>query len=266
MIKMEIPTGAKVKMPALFIGHGSPMNAIEDNLFTRGWREMGAGIPRPRAILVISAHWETRGAQVLNLPKPEMIYDMYGFPRELYEVKYPAPGSPETAKEIVQKIKGVSPTGYWGFDHGAWSILVHLFPDASVPCFQLSLSTTRNIRWHYDFARQLSFLREEGILIVGSGNIVHNLRFGSAIYDPAPDWAIEFDKKVASLLEGRDHEPLINYKSMGSAAELSVNSAEHYLPMLYIASLHDEGEKLAFYNEGNYDTLINSWMRCFKIG
>lgn len=258
----------ETKMPVLFIGHGSPMNAVEDNPFTRGWKKMVEGIPTPKAILCISAHWETQGTRVLSSQNPKMIYDMYGFPQKLYDLKYPAPGAPKLAESVANRIK--EPTVLlddgWGFDHGTWSVLAHTFPDATIPCFQLSLNKTRNLQWHYDLAQQLGFLRQRGVLIVGSGNIVHNLRYMRQMFQPSPDWALEFDEKSTQLILDRNHKQLINYLELGSAAEISINSGEHYLPMLYTLALQEKDEDLVFTNHGQHDTLIGTGMRCIKIG
>lgn len=255
-------------MPVLFMGHGSPMNAIENNSFTQGWKNMVKDIPTPKAILVISAHWESKGTKILAVDKPKLIYDMYGFPKELYAVKYPVAGSPELAKEITENVKftEVGLDHEWGLDHGAWSILVHMYPDASIPSFQLSLNYTRDMQWHYDLAKELSYLRKKGVLIVGSGNIVHNLRYMAYMNEKPLDWALEFDAKSEELMNKGDHASLINYKALGSAAEISVNSAEHYIPLLYTLALQQKDEKITYFNHESKDTLINSFMRSLKIG
>jgi len=255
-------------MPVLFMGHGSPMNAIEDNSFTRGWKNMVKDIPTPKAILVISAHWETQGSKVVAVDKPKMIYDMYGFPKKLYEVTYPCDGSPDFANEIQKSISytNVELDHEWGLDHGAWSILVHMYPDASIPCFQFSLNKTRDLQWHYDLAKELLFLRKKGVLIVGSGNIVHNLRYAQYMYNKPFDWALEFDAKVEELIADRNHTALINYKTLGEAAQISVNSAEHYIPLLYCLALQQKNEKVIYTNHADKETLIGSFMRCLKIG
>lgn len=255
-------------MPLLFMGHGSPMNAIEDNAYTQGWKNMVKDIPKPKAILVISAHWETTGSKVLAVDTPKLIYDMYGFPQKLYEVKYPCEGSPDFADEIQKSIThtNVELDHEWGLDHGAWSILVHMYPDASIPCFQFSLNKTRDLQWHYDLAKELAFLRKKGVLIVGSGNIVHNLRYMQYMYNKPFDWALEFDAKVEELIADENHAALINYKSLGEAAEISVNSAEHYIPLLYILALKTKNEKVVYTNHADKETLIGSFMRSLKIG
>lgn len=256
------------KMPVLFLGHGNPMNAVEDNIFTKGWREAVKDIPKPKAILCISAHWETYGTKVLAHPSPKMIYDMYGFPQKLYEVKYPAPGSPHFAEEVMERVNftRIELNHKWGFDHGAWSVLTHTFPEADIPCFQLSLNRTRDMQWHYDLAKELAFLRRKGVLIVGSGNIVHNLSNFGALSKKSPEWALAFDAKSAELLKNGNHRGLINYQQWGQAAMLSVNSAEHYIPMLYAAALRDKEDDFAFFNHALHDNLMATGMRCFKIG
>ncbi|MFY0674613.1 MAG: 4,5-DOPA dioxygenase extradiol [Bacteroidia bacterium] len=256
------------KMPVLFMGHGNPMNAIEDNVFTRGWKQMVKDIPTPKAILCISAHWETNGAKVLSSAQPRMIYDMYGFPQKLYQVKYPAVGSPELAKEVSSQVKftNVALDDTWGFDHGTWSVLVHAFPDADIPCFQLSLNKTRNMKWHYDLAKELTYLRSKGVLIVGSGNIVHNLSNFKALFDKTPDWALEFDKKSTELILDDNHSALLDYKQFGKSALLSVNSAEHYIPMLYAISQKEKGDSIQFFNHDIHENLMATGMRSIRIG
>lgn len=259
--------GTDTLMPVLFIGHGNPMNAVEDNPFTNGWKEMVKDVPTPKAILVISAHWETAGgAKVFAGQKPKMIYDMYGFPQNLYQVQYDCNGNPDLANEIGLKVPEIAPTHDWGLDHGAWSVLVKTYPEASIPCFQLSLNKTRDLQWHYDLAKQLAFLRRKGVLILGSGNIVHNLREIRSLNQPVTDWALEFDAKVADLIQAGDHNPLVNYESLGSSAKISVNSAEHYIPLLYALALQEDGERVQFANVNLDQTLLGAGMRSLKIG
>lgn len=240
------------KMPMLFVGHGNPMNAILDNSFTQGWASITKDIPSPQAILCVSAHWETRGSYVTAMDQPKTIYDMYGFPKELYEVKYDCPGSPELAK-IIQS--GTSDNTIqldhdWGLDHGTWSVLVKMYPEANIPVIQLSLDRSLTPQQHYDLAKQLQPLREKGILILGSGNIVHNLRYASFAEKPTPyDWALEFDEKSKELINSFDHQSLINYNSLGTAAQLSIPTPEHYLPLLYILANQTAKDKLKFFNE-----------------
>jgi 4,5-DOPA dioxygenase extradiol len=245
------------KMPALFLGHGSPMNAIEENEFVKGWREAGRSIPKPAAVLCISAHWETRGTFVTAMEKPETIHDFGGFPKELYEVKYPAPGSPQLANEVKKLIKKteVGLDEKWGLDHGCWSVIRHLYPEADVPVIQLSLDYFQSPQDHYDLAKELAPLRSNGVLIVGSGNIVHNL--GMVAWDRLNDynfgyeWAIEAKEKMKKFILEGDHKSLIDYKSQGRAFTLSVPTPEHFLPLLYVLALKDENETVTFFNDKN---------------
>jgi len=253
------------RMPALFIGHGSPMNAVEDNEFSRAWSKAGRSLPRPKAILCISAHWETKGTQVTAMEKPKTIYDFYGFPPELYAVQYPAAGSPNLARRIQELVKPVEVVQdlSWGLDHGAWSVLCRLFPQADVPVVQLSLDRSISPQAHYDLGQQLGALRKEGILIVGSGNVVHNLG-RIAWEDTALDWANEFDDAVRNWILAGDHEALIRYQAQGPLAALAINSAEHYKPLLYVLGAARPGESVHFFVEKV--TLGSISMRSFKVG
>jgi len=238
------------RMPVLFVGHGSPMNAIEDNEYGRGWAEAGKALPRPKAILCVSAHWETPGTQATAMDQPKTIDDFYGFPPELYAVTYPAPGSPELARRVIElALPGlVAPDRNWGLDHGAWSVLRRMFPQADVPVVQLSLDRGKSPREHFDLGRQLQPLRDEGILILGSGNIVHNL--GMIVWEErAFDWAVEFDAQVKQWILDDDPEPIIAYDRQGRAAALSINSAEHFKPLLYALGARVPGEPVGFFNE-----------------
>ncbi len=254
------------KMPVLFVGHGNPMNAIEDNEYSRAWAEMGKSLPRPKAILAVSAHWETNGTKVTAADRPKMIYDMYGFPKELYEVNYPAPGSPalvDTVRKII-KMTDVEPDATWGLDHGTWSVLNRMFPKADIPVVQFSLDRTKNPLYHYQLGQQLKELREEGVLIVSSGNIVHNLR--AVIWDDNAkyDWAESFDTKVKNWILTDDHDPLINFQRHGQEAALSINSGEHYTPLLYTMGAKDEGEPISFFaDKVTYGSLS---MRSVRVG
>jgi 4,5-DOPA dioxygenase extradiol len=236
------------KMPALFVGHGSPMNAIEDNEFSRAWEKVGKGLPRPNAILCISAHWETSGTLVTGMEKPKTIHDFGGFPPELYAMEYAAPGSPGLARvtqEAVQKTR-VRLDQSWGLDHGTWSVLCRMFPSADVPVIQLSLDRTQAPAFHYSLGRELHALRNKGVLIVGSGNIVHNLGV-IAWQDKGYDWAIEFDETVKHLIASGDHDSIVRYQSLGQAARLAIPTNEHYLPLLYILALQDKQEQIRFF-------------------
>jgi len=253
------------RMPVLFIGHGSPMNAIEDNEFSRAWEEVGKKLPQPRAILCISAHWETQGTQVTAMEKPRTIHDFYGFPRPLFEVQYPAPGSPDLAQRVCNLVKEstIQPDLTWGLDHGTWSVLCRMYPNANVPVVQLSLDRTIDAAGHYALGQQLKDLRQAGVLILGSGNIVHNLRL-MVWEDTAFDWAVDYDARVKGWILDGDHESIIHYEKYGSAAMLSVNSAEHYLPLLYILGLKEQDEPVGFFAEKLWGGSLS--MRCVQIG
>jgi len=252
-------------LPALFLAHGSPMNAITDNAFTRSVRELGHELPRPAAVLVISAHWMTPGSRrALCAPKPRTIHDFGGFPRELYEIEYPAPGAPQVATQ-VSALTGAILDDTWGFDHGNWSVLRHLFPGADVPVLQLSLDTAAPGFEHVAIARQLAPLRRRGVLIVGSGNIVHNL--GAIRWQPdAPsyDWTIEFDEWVKDRLLDGDIDALARYQELGAVARLAAPTNDHYLPMLYAAALRTEADDVRFTYEGLEMGSLS--MRCALIG
>ena len=238
------------RMPVLFVGHGNPMNAILENEITEGWRKMGQHL-QPNAILCVSAHWETRGARVTMAPKPRTIHDFGGFPRELFEVEYPAPGAPEYASMIVDQVKSrsVLEDHEWGLDHGTWSVLVKMFPRADVPVFQLSLDRNLGLQDHYDLAKELSFLRHKGVLVIGSGNIVHNLYRAKWDSDVPYDWAVAFDEQARSLILDKDHKALIKGEGLSSEAALAIPTREQYLPMLYSLALQDTYESVSFFNE-----------------
>lgn len=258
-------SGAPSKMPVLFAGHGSPMNAIEDNEFSRAWAAVAAALPRPRAILCVSAHWETDGTRVTAMPKPRTIHDFWGFPPELYQKQYPAAGSSADAqltRDTVRSVR-VEPDMSWGLDHGTWAVLCRMFPAADVPVFQLSLDRGLAPQRHYEIGRELAPLRERGLLVVGSGNMVHNL--GMMEWTDKPfDWAAAFDAKLKSLIMQHDHEALIRYDRLGSAAALAIPTNEHYLPMLYALALQGKAEPLSFFAEKV--TLGSISMRGFRIG
>jgi len=253
------------RMPVVFIGHGSPMNAIENNEFSRAWIEVGKTLSSPKAILCVSAHWETKGTQVTAMEQPRTIYDFYGFPPELYAKTYPAPGSPELAKRVQDLVggDGITLDHNWGLDHGTWSVLARLFPNADVPVIQLSLDVTKNAQAHYDLGQQLRPLRDEGILMIGSGNIVHNLRM-VVFEDTAFDWAIIFDGNVKQWILDDNHEPIIHYSEQGSEAALAINSAEHFKPLLYVLGAKEPGELVSFFAEKVWGGSLS--MRCVKIG
>jgi len=243
------------QMPVLFVGHGSPMNAIEENQFVKGWREVGKTLPAPTAILCVSAHWETRGTYVTAMEHPRTIHDFGGFPQQLFEVQYPAKGSPELA-EVTQDITTKTEIGLdekWGLDHGCWSVLKQFYPAADVPVIQMSLDDSRAPQYHYDLARQLLPLRKKGVLIIGSGNMVHNLRLidWSQANEPGVgyDWAIEANKKMKKFILSNDHQSLVNYQSQGKAMNLAVPSPEHFLPLLYALALKEGNEKIEIFND-----------------
>lgn len=257
--------GASDLMPVLFVGHGSPMNAIEDNEFSRTWKTVSKILPTPTAILCISAHWETKGTKVTAMAVPKTIHDFGGFPQELFDKQYPAPGSPLFAAETKNLIRktNVELDQEWGLDHGTWSVLAPMFPLATIPVYQLSLDYTQPPQYHYDLGKELAALRRKGVLILGSGNIVHNL--GRVQWsDQAYDWAIEFDAKAAKLMEDGNHNALIHYESLGNAAKLSIPSNEHYLPLLYTLALQEKNEALSFFAAKT--TMGSISMRSVKIG
>lgn len=247
--------GNTEKMPVLFLGHGSPMNAIEENEFVRGFRESVRTIPKPKAILCISAHWETKGTRVTAMSNPRTIHDFGGFPKALYEVNYPAPGSPELAeatKNIITKTEVIL-DDKWGLDHGAWSVIKHMYPDADIPVVQMSLDYQQTPAYHYELARELDRLRSKGILIIGSGNMVHNLRMVAwdkmNVDDYGYDWALEASDKMKQFILNGNHTSLINYRSNGRPFELAVPTPEHYLPLLYTLALQGKDEKVSLFND-----------------
>jgi 4,5-DOPA dioxygenase extradiol len=253
--KMAESFGNTEQMPVLFMGHGSPMNAIDENEFVRGFRKMGEGIPTPNAIICVSAHWETKGTFVTAMEKPPTIHDFGGFPQALFDVEYPAPGSPALAKEMQNLVTktALGLNEQWGLDHGAWSVIKHLYPKADVPVIQLSLDYSQPAQYHYDLARQLSALRKKGVLIIGSGNMVHNL--GKVAWNRLNetgfgfDWAIEANDKMKACILSGDHTDLINFKAQGKAFDLAIPTPEHYLPLLYVLALQEKNEKPTFFND-----------------
>lgn len=243
------------KMPVLFLGHGSPMNAVEENEFVKGFRDVAKEIPNPNAILCVSAHWETRGTFVTAMEKPMTIHDFGGFPQALFEVQYPAPGSPELARETKSLVKkaDVGLDEKWGLDHGAWSVIKHMYPNADVPIIQMSLDYSQTPQFHYELARELKSLREKGVLIVGSGNMVHNLKM--VAWDKLNadeygfDWAIEASEKMKKYILSGDHKQLIDFRSQGKSFDLAIPTPEHYLPLLYSLALKDESENVSLFND-----------------
>jgi 4,5-DOPA dioxygenase extradiol len=241
-------------MPAIFFGHGNPLNALLRNAYTEGWSAIGKSIPRPKAILSISAHWYLPGTAVTVTATPRTIHDFGGFPRELYDVQYPASGSPQLAERIKELLTplAVEMDESWGLDHGTWSVLCHVFPQADIPVVQLSIDETRPPEFHYEVGKRLAPLRDEGVLVIGSGNLVHNLHtyaWGSHEVEPF-DWAVRFEKQAREFLLAGDYAPLINYESLGSDALLAAPTPDHYLPLLYVIALRRKGEAVSFPVEG----------------
>ncbi len=242
-------------MPVLFIGHGSPMNGIEDNEFSRRWTKMAKEIPTPKAVLVISAHWFTRGTKITAMDFPKTIHDFGGFPKELFATQYPAPGNPALAKETAQLLKSahVELDHDWGLDHGTWTVVRHMYPKADIPVLQLSIDYTKAPQYHYDLAKELYALRKKGVLIIGSGNMVHNL--GMIAFDKINepeygyDWAKSINEKFKSLIMEGDHKPLINYSTLGKEALLAIPSPDHYLPLLYTLGLKGSKDSVSFFND-----------------
>ena len=241
-------------LPALFLGHGNPMNAITSNEYTTAWAKLAAGLPRPRAILAISAHWYQPGVHVTGQTAPPTIHDFGGFPRELFEVDYPAPGSPELAAQVQQLLgpARVQLSQQWGIDHGTWSVLIHMYPKADVPVVQLSIDETLQPTLHLQLARQLAPLRQDGVLILGSGNVVHNLHaYGWGRKQLAPyDWGLRFEQRVRALIEAERFDDVAAYEGLGADAALSAPTPEHFLPLLYVLGQHIPGEPIGFPCEG----------------
>lgn len=243
----ELPLSGR--MPALFIGHGNPMNVITDNPFRKEWEKIGKELPAPAAILCVSAHWLTRGTAVTMSEKPRTIHDFGGFPPEMYRQQYPAPGATEMAQAAIDTVKyaAIQPDTQWGLDHGAWCVLKAMYPEANVPVFQLSIDYGRPAQYHYELARELAFLRSRGVLIIGSGNVVHNL----GMMNPggkAFDWAIEFDSFVQTHIAQNTPQPLIDFEKQGTLARMAHPTPDHYLPLLYVLGARDKDDEAAFFN------------------
>jgi 4,5-DOPA dioxygenase extradiol len=241
-------------MPAIFVGHGNPMNIVRRNRWTEGWTAIGASLPRPSAILAMSAHWYVPATKVTAMPHPQTIYDFGGFPQELYEKKYPAPGDPSLAGKIRDILAPLNAEldHEWGLDHGTWSVLYHMYPKADIPVVQLSIDRTQPLSFHYEIGKMIAPLRDEGVLILGSGNIVHNLRaYEWDRPDPgAFDWASKFDAKVKGLLKAGKDAECIDYPALGPEAKLSVPTPEHYLPLLYVLGSRRKDEAISFPVDG----------------
>lgn len=257
--------GNGTKMPALFIGHGNPMNAIEDNAFSRAWKHAAATLPKPSAILCISAHWLTRGTYVTAMSQPKTIHDFGGFPKALFDKQYPAPGAVTWARETAAHITGttVGLDEEWGLDHGTWSVLAQMYPLADIPVYQLSIDYTKPPEWHYALGKELEWLRTKGVLIIGSGNIVHNLGmvdWNGGVYP----WAQEFDALAKRLIDDRNHDALVHYDRLGAAAKLSIPTNDHYLPLLYTLALEGTKEGHSYFAEECIMGSIS--MRSIRIG
>jgi 4,5-DOPA dioxygenase extradiol len=243
------------RMPLLFIGHGSPMNGIEDNEFSVQWKQLGQEIPMPSAVLVISAHWLTRGTHITAMDFPKTIHDFGGFPKALFDVEYPAPGNPKLAAEAKRLVTSteVGLDHEWGLDHGTWTVVRHMYPEANIPVLQLSIDYHQPERYHYELARELSALRNKGVLIIGSGNMVHNLRMidWSRAHEPefGFDWAVEMNDRFKELIASHQHDPLIRYDSLGTAARYAIPTPDHYFPLLYILGLQAKDEHATFFND-----------------
>ena len=238
-------------MPVIFIGHGSPMNAIEDNEYTKGWKEIADYIPKPEAILSISAHWVTNGTKILTVDNPKTIHDFYGFPDELYEVEYKTKGSSEIALKTIELLDGIAVADTrWGLDHGTWSMLRVMYPQADIPVYQMSIDTNATPKELFEIGKKLKSLRERNVLIMGSGNIVHNLGIIDFSINGGFDWAIKFNEYITEKIEQRDFKSIFNYKKLGEAARLSVPSAEHFDPLLYVLGATSDSDKVTIFNKG----------------
>jgi 4,5-DOPA dioxygenase extradiol len=241
-------------MPAVFFGHGNPMNALLDNAYTQGWAAIGKEVPRPKAILSVSAHWYVHGTSVTAMPAPRTIHDFGGFPPELYRINYPASGDPGLADRvrILLEPMSVTPDEGWGLDHGTWTVLRHMFPQADIPVVQLSIDKRQPAKFHFEIGKRLAPLRDEGVLIVGSGNIVHNLHayaWGRHAAEPY-EWAVRFEGKTRELLLAGDDGPLVAYETLGRDAEFSIPTPDHYLPLMYVIALRRDGDAIRFPVEG----------------
>ena len=254
---------SRAAMPALFVGHGSPMNAIEDNAFTRGWQQVAAQMPAPGAILCISAHWETRGVHACTASKPETIHDFRGFPQALFDVRYPAPGDPQLALRVADLAKStqIHTTPQWGLDHGAWSVLRIMYPQAEIPVVQLSLDSAQPGAFHVQLGRELAALRDDGVLILGSGNIVHNLRLLN-FRDPSPaDWAVRANDLLCDRISAGDVQALADWPRFGADVGLAVPTPEHYLPLLHVLGARRTGDKIHIFNNVVTSSLAMTSMR-----
>ncbi|WP_231427961.1 4,5-DOPA dioxygenase extradiol [Pedobacter sp. Leaf250] len=240
-------------MPTIFIGHGSPMNGIENNEFSQSWADLAKNIPIPKAVLVVSAHWYTHGTFVTAMDFPSTIHDFGGFPQALFDVQYPAPGNAKLAAEIPDLVHAtnVGLDHDWGLDHGTWTVVKHMYPDANIPVLQLSIDYTKSPEQHYEIAKEIYALRKKGVLVLGSGNMVHNLRMLSweMINGGGYDWANEMNDKFKNLIANGDHKPLIDYRNLGADAMLAIPTPEHYLPLIYTLGMKNDSEEVSFFND-----------------
>lgn len=264
--KMVEPFGETQLMPVLFVGHGNPMNAIEENEFTKGWQDAANSIPVPNAILCVSAHWETKGTYVTAMDKPQTIHDFGGFPKALFDVEYAAPGDADLAKDVKNNVKKaeIGLNNDWGLDHGCWVPAVRMFPKANIPIIQLSLDYGKDANWHYELAKELAFLRKKGVLIIGSGNMVHNLGMIDWSGTKQFDWAVDANETFKKLINKQDFKSLIDYSSLGKSVGLAIPTPEHYLPLLYTLALKGENENISFFNDKTIMGSIS--MTSVKIG
>lgn len=252
--RMTSTLSSTEKMPVLFLGHGSPMNAIEENEFVSTFRKLGQQLVKPHAILCISAHWETKGTFVTAMQNPRTIHDFGGFPQTLFDIQYPAPGSPELAtetKNLIHKTE-VGLDDKWGLDHGAWSVIKHLYPQANIPVIQMSIDYSQPAKYHYELAKEISSLRQKGVLIIGSGNMVHNLRaveWDRLNEEFAFNWAMEANEKMKDFILNGDHQSLIDYRSQGTAFDLAIPTPEHYMPLLYTLALQEKKDTIKIFND-----------------
>ena len=253
------------KMPILFIGHGSPMNAIEDNEFTKTWLEIASMIPKPKAILAISAHWYISGTSIMDDINPRMIYDMYGFPKELYEVNYKAKGAPDLAHYTKSLIsREVKVDNSWGYDHGTWSVLNIMYPNADIPVYQLSVDRNASAEVHYDIGKQIKILRENGVLILGSGNVVHNLRRADMNFNEGYEWAKDFDNYIKDKITKKEYEDVVNYEKAGESAKLAVPTPDHFYPLLYVLGGVNNNDNVYIYNNSCFAGSLSMTSYLFK--
>lgn len=250
------------KMPVLFVGHGSPMNAIEDNEYVRTWKEIAKKIPKPEAILCISAHWVTSGTRINDQENPKIVYDMYGFPQELYNVKYDANGSNRLAHDTIRYInRAVKIDNSWGIDHGVWSVLCNMYPEADIPIYQLSIDDNISAETHFDIGKDIGILREKGVLIIGSGNVVHNLSKVKWTMEEGYPWALEFDNFIMENIKNKNYENVVHYEKAGNSSKLAFVTTEHFYPLLYVLGAVGENDKLSIFN--NSCTMGSLSMTCY---